>query len=429
MTKNERINQVSKTLLTRSRSHCIIKFIMERKRTKKMMYSCQCSNSTWYVHDLNNRGCVSVINGNYSAASDLFELALKKYREFSETGSPSSPPKPFTASPMSSSCSSCLCCCKWKRTVLVEDVDLLNSGRNNVHDLCGLSEHSFDNDTDIDDNDSDDGNSIDTREFRIQRITTTSQLRTISFPGQDQEEHQWKQKERQGEARVNHRLYHQVYRLPIVMSEQEWMTASVKDISFVLYFNTALCHHLWGMDLLEKVTGRQGTRPQHESSNGHQLLLLNHLCHRCFSIARSMYKFAMSILFSFIHGVDEIYYASIFNNMSHVCKTLDGYDSQDAHLYDRQLLKSVYWWKYSRERETPTYSPPQTFGQTAQNSSSVANPITPAVGLRSNSASTSDVAIANDRYYEDDFEIIDAFLENVFYLICARLDSVPAPVA
>jgi hypothetical protein len=81
------------------------------------------------------------------------------------------------------------------------------------------------------------------------------------------------------------------------------------------------------------------------------------------------------------------------------------------------------------DNSTATHSPTQPFGQTAQNGSSVAHPIISAVGLRSSSVSTSDVIITNDRYYEDDFEIIDAFVGKVFYLICARVDSVPAPVA
>lgn len=340
------------------------------------------TNSVCHVHHLNNRGCVSIINGNFAAGNELFESALQEHKLISEAGSSS---LHRSASPPISSTSSCsrFCC-----------------------------DDSVDSDMDMDgyDSDSDDGNSIDSSTFRIQRITTSSQLRTVSFPGQCGEDE-------------NHRVYHQVYRLPIVMDEDEWEIASIKDITFVLIFNTALCNHLLGMQLLEEEMLHQANKSQLKPRKRQKLLQNHQLCGHYFSIARKLYKLAMETLFSSVRGVDRIYYVAIFNNMSHVCKTLEGYNSQEALWNDQQLLKSIYWWKDFEKKASSMLSPSPVMSRYSGGSTSTTSytTVTP-------STSANDDTILN-RYSEEDAEIVDLFLENVFYLISAKEDCLPATVA
>merc|ERR1711865_232525 len=42
-----------------------------------------------------------------------------------------------------------------------------------------------------------------------------------------------------------------------------------------------------------------------------------------------------------VYVVDKFCYPAIFNNLSHVCKSLEGYHSYEAYRYDTLLLKSV----------------------------------------------------------------------------------------
>lgn len=382
------------------------------------MHQCRCSqrsNCTGYVHYLNNRGCVSIINGNYLKAIDLLEIALKKYKQISDTGTESS------SSPIH-------CSCDCERIGAGEVGDLYEGEQSSANDSGSFCENSAENDTDAEDCAFDNGNFIFTHDFRINRITTTSQLRTVPFPGQEQERHEehlpiGRQNDTTARARRNHRLYHQVYKLPIVMNEQEWKSASRNDICFVLIFNNALCNQLLGMALLEE--RMEGEQWKGQKNHDKQLLQsTNNLYQRYFTVARGMYQCALESLFSFVRGVDKIYYVAIFNNISHVCKTLEGYDSHDAFWYDQQLLKSIYWWKDCDQKMIEIHSqpPPPAVGQTTVYNRNPTN-----TG-RARGANTNDLVI-NDRYEDNDFEIIDAFLENVFYLMCAGEDRLPAPVA
>ena len=246
-------------------------------------------------------------------------------------------------------------------------------------------------------------------------MTTTSQLRTFSFCGQ-QEQH-----DHDDHRQHRHQLYnHQVYSLPIVMNEQEWETASIEDKSFVLIFNTALCNHLWGMDLLLLA---QQQDPQQDPQ---QLLLDNKnnpLCHRAFLIARMMYRLGLESVVSFVHGVDKLCYVAMFNNISHVCKTLEGYNSHEAYCFDKMLLKSVFWLKDSSSSETTT-----TTTTTATAAATITTTTVSSSGRRISVNNSNDVT-TNNRYDDDDLEIIDAFLGNIFYLIGVPQEIVPAAAA
>lgn len=374
-------------------------------------------SSTWYVHHLNNKGCVSVINGDYLAANNLIELALQKHRQISELGISPSVQSPSAQSPPLSS-------------QLVEGEEL--------HEGRQFCEDSVDSETDldVDDHDSDGSSSVDAHIFRIQRISTNSKLRTVSFPGQNQEEvehHlQGRQRKHQGSVASNPRTYHQVYRLPIAMSEEEWKTASIKDITFVLIFNAGLSNHLMGMDLLEKKSLQHGSQRHNESRHNRKHRLHDQFCQRYFRVARSMYRLGMDTLFSFVRGVDKIYYAAIFNNISHVCKTLEGNESPDAYWYDRQLLKSIYWWKDSYRTATSLQPPTMnSLGASRAHHQGTLHlpPPAPSSGLRTTTSNTSGDVTINDGYNEDDSEVIDAFLENVFYLIAGRKEWLPATAA
>lgn len=176
--------------------------------------------------------------------------------------------------------------------------------------------------------------------------------------------------------------------MPIVVDDTEWESASSDDRSFVLVFNSALSNHLLGMQLLPAI----GTK-----------------CNRGpFEIAKALYLLALETLWNTgnssgfnggqIRSADKLCVPAIFNNLSHVSKILDGYDSEESSVYDSVLLKSVLWWIDGN------------FSVYAASSSSF---------------NSSDLRRASD----GDTEVIEAFLDTVFYLVGAPESTAPAAAA
>jgi len=225
---------------------------------------------------------------------------------------------------------------------------------------------------------------------KISRMTSFSRLQSISYSGQ-QEYHE----EKYGRQRPQH---HQVYSLPIVMEETEWDTAPVQDKSFVLIFNTALCNHLWGMQLMQQYL-------EATANNGNNTVpsaaMAQH-CRETLTVAKLLYKLALENSVSFANGVDKMCYVALYNNLSHVCKTLDGYESMEAQWCDDMLLKAIFWWRDSTQQH-------QNQNQWSPQS-------------RNNSASA-------DMYLDEDVEIVDAFFDNVYYRIGVPEEIAPAAAA
>ena len=193
------------------------------------------------------------------------------------------------------------------------------------------------------------------------------------------------------------------------MAETEWKQASMDDRSFVLIFNSAISSHLWGMQLLA--------------------LDHHHDYQRPFQLAKRLYKLALGIIdgsqssnnTAAIEGVHKICIPAIFNNLSHICKTLEGYNSYEAYRYDTFLLKAVYWWIESCSSNTNTN--PNTNTASTDTSTTGTRTAASIINISSNDDSN---------YYDDggnDADIFDAFLENVFYLIGVPQTFVPAPAA
>lgn len=167
------------------------------------------------------------------------------------------------------------------------------------------------------------------------------------------------------------------------MDDSEWENASPDDRSFVLVFNSAITNHLWGMQLLSTVGTKCNMGP--------------------FETAKALYALALETLWNTgntlgggrIRSVDKLCVPAIFNNLSHASKVLEGYDSKEASIYDSVLVKSVFWWIDG-------------------NSSAYAS-----------SSNTSNLRRASD----GEAEIIDAFLDTVFYLIGNPVCTTPAAAA
>mmetsp|Transcript_29771 Transcript_29771/g.33380 ORF Transcript_29771/g.33380 Transcript_29771/m.33380 type:complete len:183 (+) Transcript_29771:1-549(+) len=136
-------------------------------------------------------------------------------------------------------------------------------------------------------------------------------------------------------------------------------------------------------------------------------------CTRAFAVAKSLYRLAIENV-SGVVGVDKICYVALFNNISHTCKTLHGYDSQEAYQYDDLLLKAIFWWRDSADESSSSSSSIRTRLRTNSNNDGMS------------SATTTTIM---NNYTDNDFDIIDVFLENVFYLIGAQDAFVPAPAA
>ncbi|VEU34297.1 unnamed protein product [Pseudo-nitzschia multistriata] len=217
----------------------------------------------------------------------------------------------------------------------------------------------------------------------IPRMTRNSQLRTKSYPGQDQ-----RGAERSHKSKTKYK-YHQVYSLPIVMSQLEWDHASMEERSFVLIFNSAVSNQLWGMNITSRVC-RQDQQYLPTNTNPWDL----------FQASKTLYKLSLEYIQHNIRCVDKICIPAVFNNLSHLCKSLEGPASQEARCYDELLLKSVYWLIDSL----------------------------PSTTINSNNNNSS--GIYRDNFYDgDNDEIIDAFLENSFYLICESPTAVLAAAA
>lgn len=191
-----------------------------------------------------------------------------------------------------------------------------------------------------------------------------------------------------GQESAAKRNYHKVYALPIVMDDSEWETASPDDRSFVLVFNSAVSNHLWGMELLSH------TGPK---------------CHKGpFETAKALYLLALETLWNTgnsagfnggrIRSVDKLCVPAIFNNLSHASKVLDGYGSHESAVYDSVLLKSVFWWI---DGNSDVYA------------------------ASSSSLSSQDLRRAS----EGDAEVVEAFLDTVFYLVSAPESTAPAAAA
>eukprot|EP00536_Pseudo-nitzschia_multiseries_P005271 jgi/Psemu1/12100/gm1.12100_g len=433
-------------------------------------------NMTNYIQHLNNRACVLMTIRNFAEANFLFESALKQHKRIS--------------CPCETNCSGLVIDgydANNTRNVDVADTDMdmdMDMDLNlyeSESDLDWDHEDCSDWDSeagDEDDDDDDDGcyptfsdeaqhpsqttasHSLTATaatdmsgsafeyigQHRVCRMTSCSSIRTFSYGGQSdrRSQTQW--------------MYHKVYSLPIVMSETEWEGAPFNDRSFVLIFNSALSNHLWGMELLSR------QRPGH--------LPLSQFCQkdglgyqRSFEIAKVLYELALENFSSScrqqpspqrethqylsdarsssrgIHGVNSLCYAAVFNKLSHVCKTLEGYDSFNAYKWDTLLIKSVYWLIDSNHAAN-SHLHPQQHSETTQWNHSVThatdtathnnydlNYSTSTLSNRNSNSNSSSSSYQHCCYDESDAEVIDAFLENVFYLLGVPAAMVPAAVA
>ena len=278
----------------------------------------------------------------------------------------------------------------------------------------------------------------------IRRMTSISQLRTMSYCGRGRIEE---------DQELHHK--HEVYSLPIVMTDEEWEYSSIEDKSFVLIHNTALCNHLWGMELL--ISLQQSQSPQQLCQHTIET------CERAFNIAKSLYKLTIENVSSEIIGVDTMCYVALFNNISHVCKTLTGLSgsglsgglynnhncnfSQESYHYDVLLLKAIYWWKYNikqtsqTQTDTTDNNEQQATASTATSSTTVMMTMDVDIDIDmidsqpqeqeriNNNMGTQIIRTSNSYYADNDIHIIDSFLENVFYLIGAQSTVVPASAA
>jgi hypothetical protein len=267
------------------------------------------------------------------------------------------------------------------------------------HHLCDAYD---DDDDDDDDDDLDDFEVYEPSNYRgayrIQRMTTSSRLPISSFCGQ--------------ECHMNH----EVYCLPIVMDDMEWNSASTDDKTFVLIFNTAVCNHLWGMYFQQHEEEQHQDKHEHKQP-GRDDDNENDQSKRAFLAANQLYRLALSNgnkvgrstpnesanpagLCSSSSIDYQLCLVAVLNNLSHISKTLMGTDSYEAHQFDRMLLKAIFWFRDSRD---------QRRASTASNDS------------------TTNYGIYD--YEDDDAEIIDLFLEYVFYLIGVSDAVAPAAVA
>jgi len=285
-------------------------------------------------------------------------------------------------------------------------------------------------------------------------MTTTSRLRGFSYCGQ-QRYHETGG--RNGDQHQQQQRNHQVYCRPIVVDKFVWETAPSKDKSFVLIFNTALCNHLWGMRLMEECALLSATirttaeaaavasaaprgQPHHhnyeQAASAAALSDLTGHCYETFSVAKILYRLALENSVSFSHGVDKLSYVALYNNLSHLCKSLEGCEtagdsssSEEALWCDEMLLKAVFWWRDSKATTTTA-----TSNNNSISNSNYHQALAHHGGRLGNSSSNSNNNFTgtearhchND---EDDEEIIDAFLDNVFYRIGVTEKIAPAAAA
>ena len=319
----------------------------------------------WQTNQLNNRGCVLIMEGTLFEANNIFEFAVKNFGtiESSRNRYDSS----FT----------CSCSCK------------------NICIDPGCSTTLYDNSPCIDYHLSDDESDCEEDEEKVIRsMTTNSQLRASSYCGQ-----------------ANQDKYHQVYSLPIVMHDDEWDAASLQEKYNILIFNTSLCNHLLGMYLLKHET-------LYASSNSNTNYSIQRYQY-FFEVAGMLYKSALSNTSTLNpSGIDQLCHVAMLNNISHVYKTLQGCDSREAYYYDILLLKAIYWWKDSNSNQN---------GSSSTNMMNMSPPIYGSSSLRNNSTATVTESMMTTSATSATEEIIDSFLDNTFYLISAS--DTPASAA
>jgi hypothetical protein len=373
---------------------------------------------------MNNRGCVNVTMGNYPEANRLFELAMSKHMAISESN-PSS-----CSSDCTNSVNGSMRC--------------VNHNNNNFDDI------SIDSDIDIEDDDKildtvDDMEYDDLDDFKnheslisidetstsrnsatgasaaigsasldffslrafaadhhcIQRTTTSSTIPISPFCGQ---QHHPSRNMNNGNTTNRRRNsgdneFHEVYCLPIVMDDAEWDCASLDDKTFVLIFNTAICNHLWGMSF-----------QQHEHRQANEEREMDQQSQTAFLVAEKLYCLALNSAIRVGRTISQSPHRSasidyqfclvaVLNNRSHVSKTLEGASSQEASHIDQMLLKAIFWWRDAQEQR------------------------------RSSLASNNLDSNHSYGYDNADAEVIDLFLENVFYLIGISHSLVPAAAA
>lgn len=135
-------------------------------------------------------------------------------------------------------------------------------------------------------------------------------------------------------------MYQQVYSKPVLMKDSEWKDASFDNRSLALIFNSAISYHLWGMKLSSESTISSDSTKTSSNCLEYDPLYL-------FQKSKTLYRLAFHYIKQQIKGVDPICIPALFNNLSHVCKTLEGPYSNEAYFCDVSLLKSVCWWMYS----------------------------------------------------------------------------------
>lgn len=412
------------------------------------------------VQSLNNRACVMVAIGKFSKANDLLEIALTKHRE-------------MTALLKGASCT-------WShRGQSPADNGCIDGDHDNdltmmdAYDEFGYydqsdydtSESSFDDDYD-DDQDmlqsTGSGSSIqcDQRNQRknttiptpysipvsgpstpspsmedrflpvsaqiagFSRLSSCPQVQTFPYSGQqvDRPPCKW--------------LHHKIYSMPIVMDDCEWKEAPMDDRTFILIFNSALSNHMLGIQRLMRYQLFQGPQifHHHHHRNAANDFIEMADFRTPFEVAKKLYKLGLEVFSgaptTFV-GVDRLCYPAVFNNLSHVCKVLDGYDSQDSYNYDMFLIKSIYWMIDSRQPISPNQ-------QGLEVSHLYTNSIATAPSFARSSRNTqinysttaNTINYTEKNPYDDaDDEILEAFLENVFYLIGTSQSTAPAAAA
>lgn len=325
------------------------------------------------VQDLNNKACVLVSMGEFAEANHLLCLALEKHKRYIED------------------------CHHMDVSDFDDHGDLLD-------EVSVFSHASYHNDYEYGD-DGMDSSSNDSFDYyfdypRDQERRVTNTLPSVPVIGfaasgcriakmtRCSHVHNVSQICQQDSRLPLRQTYHKIYSLPIVMDDTEWESSSPDNRSFVLVFNSAISNHLWGLKLLSLMGTEYNKGP--------------------FETAKALYLLALETLWSTgnstgfqggrIRSVDKLCVPAIFNNLSHASKLLNGYASQESSIYDKVLLKSVFWW--------------------IDGNSSVYD------------TSSSSLHSMDLRRGEDgDAEVVEAFLDTVFHLIGAPESGVPAAAA
>lgn len=395
-----------------------------------------------HVLSLNNRACVLILSesDNYSEANKLFESALVMHKERAEETSSSSSCEDQTAASLLPSASPLLH--GHNDNCYDEGCDDSNNSGFDVYDDDDLFEYDEAlGDMDWDDKDDDycrnspspSGSTIlplslpsTPSKNTIPRMTTSSCLQTLSYCGQQEYHEEKHQQRKSSQQQHDHRHHHQVYSLPIVVDKTEWDTAPVQDRSFVLIFNTALCNHLWGMQLMQQYYSVAAASTTNASATTPSADCIAQHCRETLTFAKILYKLALENSVSFANGVvDKMCYVALYNNLSHVTKTLEGYESSESHWCDDMLLKAIFWWR-------DTTHPPSRYHRSndTHNTAHIATNNTVVVPMEDlQSMAVSNHQAATDLYLDDDAEIINDFFDTVFYRIGALEDSVPAAAA